>query len=320
MDLRTVELGREEARGQLPGSRSGVRNAGRGSPAGDGSILLLSIPSSIVPSPRTSPSASRVVPLRRRKNRSCPSDGRPHVPAPSRHPPRLPSRPENFAPPLPPKSPMAAPQVTGERASHPGELGSVSTGDLLDPELGELGLELVKLLEKLVALLGDELGGANFVGGVRHSGGGRGRLGEKEGVFRRGRRGRIGGSARGGEGSYGQQFLTGNGLEAVDEGHEEQRRGPSSVLGPNSQNVVNLARESPSEGARPTLAPRMFTAAPRGKSRIGAVDLASPTDIVSLNFATRPSTQYARGGEIRRRTAPGRGQRGGARGPAWTLG
>jgi len=39
----------------------------------------------------------------------------------------------------------------------PGELRSVATRDLLDTELGKLGLELLKLLEKLVPFLGDEL-------------------------------------------------------------------------------------------------------------------------------------------------------------------
>lgn len=46
---------------------------------------------------------------------------------------------------------------------HPVELGSVTTGDLLNTERDELALELIELLEQLITLLADELRGADLV-------------------------------------------------------------------------------------------------------------------------------------------------------------
>lgn len=65
---------------------------------------------------------------------------------------------------------------------HPGELGSVSTGDLLNSERDKLGLELIELLEELVALLVLKLAGADLEGRRRHAVEFRGGTGERKGM------------------------------------------------------------------------------------------------------------------------------------------
>lgn len=51
---------------------------------------------------------------------------------------------------------------------HSGELGSVTTSDLLDTEGDELLLQFIELLEEFVLLLDDQFDGPHFVVGVRH--------------------------------------------------------------------------------------------------------------------------------------------------------
>lgn len=51
---------------------------------------------------------------------------------------------------------------------HLGQLGGGSVSDLLDSELGELGLELDQLLGEVGLVLGDELVSADFAGSGRH--------------------------------------------------------------------------------------------------------------------------------------------------------
>jgi hypothetical protein len=71
----------------------------------------------------------------------------------------------------PPGNPSTSTRTTPSKDEghvHLGELSSGSVGDLLDSELGELGLELDQLLGEVGLVLGDELVSADFAGGGRH--------------------------------------------------------------------------------------------------------------------------------------------------------
>ena len=57
---------------------------------------------------------------------------------------------------------------SGAIGLHSGELGSVTTGNLLDTEGDELLLQFIELLEEFVLLLDDQFDGPHFVVGVRH--------------------------------------------------------------------------------------------------------------------------------------------------------